>query len=581
MSEVAIRIEGLRKRYRVGARGYRLLSDSVGARMRGAFRREPAADASTDWVWALDGVTLDVPEGEILGVIGRNGAGKSTLLKVLSRITEPTEGTVELHGRVGALLEVGTGFHPELTGRENLYLNGAILGMRRAEITRRLDDIVAFSGVERFLDTPLKFYSSGMAVRLGFAVAAHLEPEILIIDEVLAVGDVAFQERCLGKMEEAAGGGRTVLFVSHNMSAVAGLCPTSVWLDEGKIRFRGPSNEAIGRYVQAARSALDSIGTRAGRRGSGAVRVHRLAIEDADGNPCDTVSSGEPVRFALEYERQGHVDLSGLVVRIRVSAGGRAGLLSLLSDVSGGDFRNAPGRGRVTCFVPELPLAPGVYDVGFSCLVGRELADKVDQAGSLFVTEATSSAPASRPPTSPTTGPCWFATRGRSSPWSTSGSPRPGSSRCRCGSCTSPTTARRTSATPPSSSGWSASCARTSPASRSSRRSPGIATAAACSTSTRGSSSASTRPTGCSSAPPSPSMAARRSAARECASTCRSSSGSGSTAPSSSTACPTAPGPGASITTETRSGAPSSTRWRASGPCSACATTAPGTGWSA
>ena len=255
--DVIIRVEGLSKRYTLGAASnerYTALRDVVaqGARrlMRTGRRaaETDASSSSTDF-WALKDVSFEVRRGEVVGIIGRNGAGKSTLLKILSRITEPTTGKITLKGRVASLLEVGTGFHPELTGRENIFLNGAILGMSRVEIKAKFDEIVAFAEVERFLDTPVKRYSSGMYVRLAFAVAAHLEPEILIVDEVLAVGDAQFQKKCLGKMQEVSKQGRTVLFVSHNMGTVANLCGRVVWLEQGRVRDIGPPNPQIARYT--------------------------------------------------------------------------------------------------------------------------------------------------------------------------------------------------------------------------------------------------------------------------------------------------------------------------------------------
>jgi lipopolysaccharide transport system ATP-binding protein len=249
MGNLALRVDGLGKQYRIGKReaAYRtfrdVLADALSApfkRAAGLLRGNAAAAADlSETIWALRDVSFEVKKGEVVGIIGRNGAGKSTLLKILASITEPSEGEVQLYGRVGALLEVGTGFHPELTGRENIYLNGAILGMSRAEIRRKFDEIVAFAEVEKFIDTPVKHYSSGMGLRLGFAVAAHLEPEILIVDEVLAVGDAAFQKKCLGKMSEVAGEGRTVLFVSHNTAAVQGLCERGIVLERGRLAFDG------------------------------------------------------------------------------------------------------------------------------------------------------------------------------------------------------------------------------------------------------------------------------------------------------------------------------------------------------
>src|SRR5262245_50952554 len=246
---VAIHVEHLRKRYEIGA---------LAARPAGSIREAFAATADRltrrragerAHVWAVDGVSFSAQQGEVIGVIGRNGAGKSTLLKILSRITKPTSGFAEIRGRVGSLLEVGTGFHPELTGRDNIFLNGSMLGMRKHEIERRFDEIVGFSGVEKFIDTPVKRYSSGMYVRLAFAVAAHLEPEVLLVDEVLAVGDAEFQKKCLGKMESVVRNGRTVLFVSHNMAAVKALCPRVLLLDHGRVASDGPADAVIDRYI--------------------------------------------------------------------------------------------------------------------------------------------------------------------------------------------------------------------------------------------------------------------------------------------------------------------------------------------
>ncbi len=256
MSDIAIRVENLGKRYRIGETvGYKTMRDAMSNLVRLPFRRfhpNPVIHSTAphkDYIWALKNVSFEVKKGEVVGIIGSNGAGKSTILKVLSRITVPTEGAVDMYGNVGCLLEVGTGFHAELTGRENIYLNGAVLGMRRTEIARRFSDIVEFSGVQKFLDTPVKHYSSGMYVRLAFAVAAHMEPEILIVDEVLAVGDSEFQKKCLGKMSEVAGQGRTVIFVSHSMDAVKNLCTRGILFKNGRIDMDGKTDEVIAHYV--------------------------------------------------------------------------------------------------------------------------------------------------------------------------------------------------------------------------------------------------------------------------------------------------------------------------------------------
>jgi lipopolysaccharide transport system ATP-binding protein len=271
MSDPVITVEGLGKRYTLQHQVRSgLLRDQLAGFLRNPFRRGNAGTAKAEDFWALREVSFSVNQGEVLGIIGRNGAGKSTLLKILARITEPTTGRVTLRGRVASLLEVGTGFHGELSGRENIFLNGAILGMTRVEIHRKFDEIVAFAEVEQFLDTPVKHYSSGMYVRLAFAVAAHLEPEILIVDEVLAVGDAAFQKKCLGKMREvAAGHGRTVLFVSHNSAALLDICQTGLWLDGGRVAFTGAIREVVSRYLQ----------TTAVSRQNFAVSDHRPSIE--------------------------------------------------------------------------------------------------------------------------------------------------------------------------------------------------------------------------------------------------------------------------------------------------------------
>lgn len=265
MSDVAIRVENLSKLYRIGQRErYKTLRDSLTdamyAPLRGlsSFVRRSSSSganqgtANEGWIWALKDVSFEVKHGEVIGIIGRNGAGKSTMLKILSRITEPTEGYAEIHGRVGSLLEVGTGFHPELTGRENIYLNGAVLGMKRREIERKFEEIVAFAEIEKFLDTPVKHYSSGMYLRLAFAVAAHLEPEVLLVDEVLAVGDIQFQKKCLGKMQDVAGEGRTVIFVSHNMQTIRQMCQEAILIDRGHVAFEGPPSKAIMQYFGSA-----------------------------------------------------------------------------------------------------------------------------------------------------------------------------------------------------------------------------------------------------------------------------------------------------------------------------------------
>src|SRR5438309_3568650 len=301
MNDVAIRVENLSKQYKIGVRNrHDTLRDLLMGGLKSMFSRNGAAPARNDTFWALRDISLEIKQGEVAGIIGRNGAGKSTLLKILSRITEPTEGEAKIHGRVASLLEVGTGFHAELTGRENIYLNGSILGMKRAEIDRKFDEIVDFSGIEGFIDTPVKHYSSGMYVRLAFAVAAHLEPEILIIDEVLAVGDAAFQKKCLAKMGEVANQGRTVLFVSHNMAAIQGFCSKCCLLSSGQVVAEGSPRSVVEQYLSDV-----SLGTptllreRKDRQGTGEIQFLEVSILDAKGRSIDAALTGQDIDIAL------------------------------------------------------------------------------------------------------------------------------------------------------------------------------------------------------------------------------------------------------------------------------------------
>ena len=309
MTDLAIRIEDLGKQYRIGAspQKYQTFRDTLvnfaAAPIRRIRKSLPIMNNDAQTIWALRHINFKVREGQVLGVIGRNGAGKSTLLKILSRVTEPSEGEVVIRGRVGSLLEVGTGFHPELTGRENIYLNGAILGMKRTEIDKKFDEIVAFSGVERFIDTPVKRYSSGMYLRLAFSVAAHLEPEILVVDEVLAVGDAEFQRKCLGKMSDVAQEGRTVIFVSHNMSAILRLTEETIVLDNGKLVFQAPTAEAVDFYMA---SGYQNIGERTWNpeeipASANPFRPIALRILNHKSKVVDSVISSEPVTFEVEY----------------------------------------------------------------------------------------------------------------------------------------------------------------------------------------------------------------------------------------------------------------------------------------
>ncbi len=313
MSDIAIRVDNVGKYYRINTQMdyYPTLRDTLVDMAKMPFRViKYGLPTSHETIWALRNVSFEVKTGEVLGVIGRNGAGKSTLLKILSRVTEPSEGYAEIHGRVGSLLEVGTGFHPELSGRENIYLNGAILGMKRSEIQHKFDEIVDFSGVEKFIDTPVKRYSSGMYLRLAFAVAAHMEPEILVVDEVLAVGDAEFQRKCLGKMSDVANEGRTVLFVSHNMSAILRLTRETIVLDKGKMLMRSPSNEAVDYYLSSGLAMEGERRWQAEEIPAGAAPFQPIAmrIRNAQGQIAESVRSIEPLTVEVEYQLESAVN---------------------------------------------------------------------------------------------------------------------------------------------------------------------------------------------------------------------------------------------------------------------------------
>jgi homopolymeric O-antigen transport system ATP-binding protein len=364
----AIRIENLGKKYRVQQgkprAGYRTLRESLVDAAAAPFRRLRRGlgpDNGAEDFWALKDVSFEVQPGEVVGIIGRNGAGKSTLLKILSRITKPTTGRVEINGRVGSLLEVGTGFHPELTGRENVYLNGSILGMSNREIHRRFDEIVAFAEVERFLDTPVKRYSSGMYVRLAFAVAAYLEPEILIVDEVLAVGDAQFQKKCLGKMGAVAREGRTVLFVSHNLAALQNLCHYGEVLVAGQLAFSGGIEDTIRNYIgsvgHSGEGEIDLTGSRA--RTVGATHlIERVRLLDGSGRITNTFASGDAVQLELQMSQWAEIENPQIGVGVNDQFGQRVFTVGSfyaagLPDLHGGEV--------VRCEIPTLPLAPGVY----------------------------------------------------------------------------------------------------------------------------------------------------------------------------------------------------------------------------
>lgn len=365
----AIRVEGVSKKYRLGnaPRGGRTLGENIGHKLRNAtrwFDRSANPDTSNDF-WALEDVSFEVVPGEVIGLIGRNGAGKSTLLKVLSRIVEPTSGRVEMRGRLGSLLEVGTGFHPELSGRENIYLNGSIIGMKQSEIDRRFDEIVAFAEIEKFLDTPVKRYSSGMYVRLAFAIAAHLQPEILILDEVLAVGDAAFQKKCLGKMKDVAGQGRTVLFVSHDMAAIRRLCTRGIFLSQGRVAKTGTIDEVIEAYMHseggtaAAGETIDL--TRAPRSGgTGGAKFSQVRFVGPNDGP---LLSNAPATFHLRAICGPDATADRFCLNVFDMVGNK--LINADTYAIDRPVELRPGSNDVTIAIDSLPLYPGLYRLGF------------------------------------------------------------------------------------------------------------------------------------------------------------------------------------------------------------------------
>jgi len=419
MSNYAIEVENLSKKYQLGElERYYTFRDTLANILKAPFRKllsnknrsspnslvpnpsslepetsnlapnpsslEPSTSSPTpEYIWALKDVSFQVKYGEVLGIIGRNGAGKSTLLKILSRITAPTEGTIKINGRVGTLLEVGTGFHPELTGRENMYLNGSILGMSRKEINKKFDEIVQFAEVEKFLDTPVKRYSSGMNVRLAFAVAAHLETEILIVDEVLAVGDQVFQKKCLGKMNEVSKQGRTVLFVSHNMASVQNLCKSSLLLDNGEVIDRGDAYEVIKKYCDQYNNIKNSlIADRRDRKGNGKIRFQDFKINNTN-TFNNSIFCGQEVSFNIKYSGESPIRNVHTTIAIHNSLGQRVMYLS--NDMVGQWFDEIPDNGEFVCNFDRFPLFPDTYSVNLHCTVNGILADWVIDATSFNV----------------------------------------------------------------------------------------------------------------------------------------------------------------------------------------------------
>ncbi|MBA2294472.1 MAG: ABC transporter ATP-binding protein [Actinobacteria bacterium] len=375
MSEIAIRIDDLGKRYRLSLRrgGHDTLRDAIASageaalqRLRTAGQRTPPARRHEEF-WALRHVSLDILEGEVVGVVGRNGAGKSTLLKILSRVTEPTEGSADLRGRLGSLLEVGTGFHPELTGRDNTYLNGAILGMRKSEVRRKFDAIVDFAEIEQFIDMPVKRYSSGMYVRLAFAVAAHLEPEILLVDEVLAVGDIAFQRKCLGRIQEVGREGRTVVFVSHTMAAVEQLCDRAIYLDRGMVKADGATTDVVAAYLAESLPSAGSdvdLSEHPARLSKSGAFIAQLTLKDATGSPSARYEPDSPLTIEFVVDPPAPLREPRLAASIEDAFGRR--ITTVASYFQGDGLEPISDRSRVECTIPRLGLGAGRYLISVS-----------------------------------------------------------------------------------------------------------------------------------------------------------------------------------------------------------------------
>lgn len=381
MSDIVLSVENLWKQYRLGVVGASSLREDVSrwlAKIRG--KEDPTLKIGQtndrehlngQYVWALQDINFEVKRGEVLGIIGKNGAGKSTLLKILSKVTSPTKGNIKIKGRVSSLLEVGTGFHPELTGRENIFLNGAILGMTKNDIRAKFDEIVDFSGVGKYIDTPVKRYSSGMYVRLAFAVAAHLEPEILIVDEVLAVGDAEFQKKCLGKMKDVSGEGRTVLFVSHNMASIQNFCNSGLLLEQGKIKLASRDmTKVIDCYLRQFRTQLsEPLENRKDRSGEGKIVFTKIRFEDSKGNQLDKVMTGQNISILIDYLVKTNEVMNDIMVALSFRRFDGLLVSVLSTDYYLANFNNVTGKGTFTCKIDEFPLSEGEYTIG---LIMRE-----------------------------------------------------------------------------------------------------------------------------------------------------------------------------------------------------------------
>lgn len=396
---VAIKVENLSKQYQLRHQKqerYVTLRDIITNKAAGAWKgvreigkaKSISADLTRETFWALKGINLDIEQGDRIGIIGRNGAGKSTLLKLLSRIVEPSAGKISINGRISSLLEVGTGFHPELTGRENVYLNGSILGMRHHEIKRKFDEIVAFADVEKFLDTPVKHYSSGMYMRLAFSVAAHLDPEILVVDEVLAVGDVQFQKKCLGKMKEVGSEGRTVLFVTHNMDAITALCNRGVVLSQGRVVFDGDAVGARSVYLDHSETRRVSVDNNAGRGGSGGVTVEWVGVEIPETGSANEIVVGGPLRVGLKASvAEGLKARKDIQVAFGIDSEDGARHFTFLSSWVEFELDASTGSINVQWCVESVPLVPGRYLISASVLFQGETLDSVQHCAEFRVCE--------------------------------------------------------------------------------------------------------------------------------------------------------------------------------------------------
>lgn len=391
MSDAIITAENLGKSYFIGAHRFmakrlsEVLNEAIQSPIR-HFKRLAGVRTQAEQIWALKDVSFSINKGEIVGIIGSNGAGKSTLLKILSRITDPTEGSAIIRGKLGSLLEVGIGFHPDLTGRENIYLNGIILGMSKAEVSRKFDEIIAFAEVEKFIDTPMKHYSSGMYVRLAFAVAAHLEPDILIIDEVLAVGDASFQQKCLGKISDVAKDGRTVLFVSHNMPAVLSLCDRALMLESGKLAADGRTRDVLDKYLEK----VDEIATiplqnRVDRKGDQSLKIVSCELRNNNNLSVPCVFSGENITLAIKYEAKDDQPLHNVHLTLELYGQFHQSLFQVGTNLLGADFTELPASGFILLKIPDLPLQPGHYPFDIYCTVEGEMADYVQNASVITV----------------------------------------------------------------------------------------------------------------------------------------------------------------------------------------------------